>query len=87
MLSVPTHYLYIQGHTNTVINLIFLDMSYTQVLSLYHIEPDLRQLSDYTPLIVDLLMTQKNIYVYRMVLKYNIEEESSFLLSMSKKFS
>jgi len=42
VLSVPTHYSDIQDHANTVINLIFLGMSYAQVF--YHIEPDLRHL-------------------------------------------
>ena len=39
-LSVPTHYLDIQGHAYTVIDLIFLYMSCAQVS--YCIKPDLR---------------------------------------------
>ena len=41
--SVPTYYLDIQGYANTVIDLIFLGMSYAWVS--YHIELNLRQLS------------------------------------------
>ena len=40
VLPVPTQYLDIQGHANTVIDLIFLSMSYIQVS--HCIEPDLR---------------------------------------------
>ena len=39
-LPVLTHYSGIQDHTNTVIDLIFLDMSYAQVF--YCIKPDIR---------------------------------------------
>ena len=40
VLSVPTHYLDIKGHANSVIGLIFLSMSCAQVT--HHIEPDIR---------------------------------------------
>jgi len=40
VLSVPTYYSDISGHANLVIYLIFLGISYTQVI--HHIEPDLR---------------------------------------------
>ena len=39
VLSFSTHYLNIQDHTNTVIDLLFLDISYSQVF--YCIEPNL----------------------------------------------
>ena len=38
VLFVPTHYSDISGHANSVIDLIFLGMSYAQVT--HHIEPD-----------------------------------------------
>jgi len=68
-LSVPTYYSDIQGYANTVIDLIFLSISYAWVS--HHIELDLRQLSDHTPLIVDLLINPENICVCRIVLKCN----------------
>ena len=40
VLSVPTYYLDIQNYANTVIDLIYLDISCAQVS--YYIEPDLR---------------------------------------------
>jgi len=40
VLSVPTHYSDISSHTNSVIDLIFLDISCAQVI--YCIKPDLR---------------------------------------------
>ena len=39
-LSVPTHYLDISGHANSVIDLIFLGINCAQVT--HHIEPNLR---------------------------------------------
>jgi len=58
-LLVPIYYLDIQGHTNIVIILIFLSMSYTQVY--YHIKFDLRQPSNYASLIFNLFITPDNI--------------------------
>jgi len=69
VLSVPTYYLDIQGHANTVIDLIFLGITYTQVS--YYIKPNLRWLSDHASLIFNLLITPENIYIYRIVLKHN----------------
>ena len=85
MLSVPTHYLDISGHANSVIDLIFLGISYAQVT--HSIEPDLRQPSDHAPLIVNLPIASENIQVYRKVLKQDSEEEVAFLLSVSKELS
>jgi len=84
-LSVPTHYSDISGHANSVIDLIFLDMSCAQVT--HHIEPDLRRPSDHTPLTVDLPIAPENICVCRMVLKRDSEEETAFLLSVSEGLS
>ena len=81
-LSFSTHYLNIQGHTNTVIDLLFLDISYSQVF--YCIEPNLRQFSNYDSFIVNLSITPENICIYKIVLKYNSEEKVAFLLSISK---
>jgi len=85
VLSVPTHYLDISGHANSVIDLIFLGISYAQVT--HSIEPDLRQPSDHAPLIVNLPIAPENIQVYRKVLKQDSEEEVAFLLSVSKELS
>ena len=40
VLSIPIYYSDISSHANSVINLIFLGISYAQVI--YHIEPNLR---------------------------------------------
>ena len=58
-ISIPTYYSDIQDHTNIVIILFFLSMSYTQVY--YHIKFDLKQPSNHTPLIFDLFITPENI--------------------------
>ena len=76
MLPVPTHYLASEGHANSVIDLIFLDMNTTQVS--HCIEPDLRWPSDHAPLIVNLPITPENTRIHRKVLKCNSEEESTF---------
>ena len=85
VLSVPTHYLDISGHANSVIDLIFLGMSCTQVT--HCIEPDLRRLLDHTLFIVDLPITPENICVCRMALKCDSEKEIAFLLSISEGLS
>ena len=57
-------------------------MSCAQVT--HHIEPDIRWPSDYAPLIVDLSIALENIYVCKIVLKCDVDEEVAFLLSMSE---
>ena len=52
-LPVPTYYSDTDSHANSVIDLIFLGMSYAQVL--HRIEPDLRCPSDYSPLLFSLM--------------------------------
>jgi len=80
-LPVPTHYSDTDSHANSVIDLIFLGMSCAQVL--YHIEPDLRQLSDYAPLLVDLPISPENICFSRKVLKRDSNEENNFFSSIT----
>jgi len=84
-LSFLTHYLDIQGHANTVINLIFLDMSCAQVF--YHIESDLKWFLNHVSFIVDLSITSGNICMCRIVLKHNSEEKAALLFSVSKRLS
>jgi len=60
-------------------------MSYAQVF--HCIEPDLRWLLDYAPLIIYLSITPENICIYKMVLKHNSKEKVTFLLSVSKDLS
>ena len=80
-LPVPTHYSDTDSHANSVIDLIFLGMSCAQVL--HHIEPDLRQPSDYAPLLVDLPISPENIRFSRKVLKHDSDEENDFLSSIT----
>jgi len=80
-LPVPTHYSDTDSHVNSVIDLIFLDMSCAQVL--HHIEPDLRRPSDHAPLLVDLPISPENICFSRKVLKHYSDEENDFLSSVT----
>jgi len=80
-LSVPTHYSDTDGHANSVIDLIFLGISCTQVL--HYIKPDLRWLSDHTSLLVDLPISPENICFSRKVLKCDSDEENNFLFSVT----
>ena len=56
-------------------------MSYALVL--YRIEPDLKQPSDYAPLLVDLPILPENICFSRKVLKCDSDEENNFLSSVT----
>ena len=85
VLFVPTYYSDISGHTNSVIDLIFLGISCAQVI--HSIEPDIRWPSDHASLIVNLLIASENIQVYRKVLKQDSDEEVAFLLSISEELS
>ena len=80
-LPVPTHYSDTDGHANSVIELIFLGMSYAQVL--HCIEPDLRQPSDHAPLLLDLPISPENIRFSRKVLKHDSNEENNFFSSVT----
>jgi len=80
VLPVPTHYSDSEGHANSVIDLIFIDMNIAQVS--HHIELDLRWPSEHAPLIVNLPITPENTRICRKVLKRNSEEESAFLSSV-----
>ena len=59
VLLVPTYYLDTDSHANSVIDLIFLGMSIFQVS--HCIEPNLKLLLDYTPLLVNLFISPENI--------------------------
>ena len=77
VLPVSTHYSDTDGHTNLVIDLIFLDMSTSQVS--YCIKPDLRLPLDHAPLLVNLPISPENICFSKKVLKYDSDEEGAFL--------
>jgi len=80
VFPVPTHYLDTDGHANSVIDLIFLDMSASQVI--HCIKPDLRLLLDYAPLLVNLPISPENI-CFSKVLKCNSDKEDAFLSSVN----
>jgi len=80
-LPVPTHYSDTDNHANSVIDLIFLDMSRAQIS--HRIEPDLRLPSDHASLLVDLPISPENIHLHRKALKRNSEEENTFLLAVN----
>ena len=72
-LPVPTHYSDTDGHANSVIDPIFLGMSWA----------DLRQPSDHAPLLVDLPISPENICFSRKVLKRDSDKENDFLSSVT----
>jgi len=80
-LPVPTHYSDTDGHANSVIDLIFLGMSYAQIL--HHIEPDLRWPLDHAPLLVNLPISLENIHFSRKILKRDSDNENNFLTSVT----
>ena len=80
-LPVPTHYSDTDGHANSVIDFIFLDMSSAQIS--HCIEPDLRLSSDHVFLLVNLPISPENIHLHRKALKRNSEEENTFLLAIN----
>jgi len=80
-LPVPTHYSDTDGHANSVIDLIFLDMSSAQIS--HCIEPDLRLPSDHAPLLVNLPISPENIHLHRKALKRDSEEENTFLSAVN----
>ena len=85
MLSVSTNYSNITDYANSVIDLIFLGISYVQII--HYIEPNLRWSLYYAPLIVDLLITLENIQVHKKILKQDSEEKVAFLLFISEELS
>jgi len=82
-LPVPTHYLDTDGHANSVIDLIFLGMSASQIS--YHIELDRRLPLDHAPLLVDLPISLENIHFSKKVLKHNSNEKRAFLSSVNRR--
>jgi len=80
-LPVPTYYSDTNGHANSVIDLIFLGISCTQVL--HRIEPDLRRPPDHVPLLLNLSISPENIRFSRKVLKHDSDEENHFLSSVT----
>jgi len=81
VLPVPTHYLDTNGYANSVIDLIFLGLSSTQVS--YHIKSDLRQPSDHALLLVNLLISPENTCLRKKVLKHSSEKKDTFLSSIT----
>ena len=80
-LSVPSYSSHTDGYANSVIDLIFLGMSYAQVL--HRIESDLRRPSDHAPLLLNLSISPENIRFSRKVLKHDSDEENHFLSSVT----
>ena len=80
-LPVPTHYSDTDSHANSVIDLIFLDMSSAQIS--HRIEPNLRLPSDHAPLLVDLPISPENIHLHHKALKCDSEEENTFLSAVN----
>ena len=80
-LPVPMHYSDTEGHANSVIDLIFLGMSASQIL--HCIESNLRLPSDYAPLLVNLPISPENIHFCKKVLKYDSDEKGTFFSSVN----
>jgi len=69
------------SYANSVIDLIFLDISVSQVL--HCIEPDFKLPLDHTPLLVNLPISPENICFSKKVLKYNSDKKGAFLSLVS----
>jgi len=81
VLPVSAHYSNTNSYANSVIDLIFLGMSASQVL--HCIEPDFKLPLDHTPLLVNLPISLENICFSKKVLKHNSDEEGTFLSLVS----
>ena len=69
------------SYANSVIDLIFLDISVSQVL--HCIEPDFKLPLDHTPLLVNLPISPENIHFCKKVLKYDSDEKGTFFSSVN----
>ena len=82
-LSFPTHHIPTKcsdtaGKSNSVIDLMFLWSSLTE-LNNHSIYPDWHLSSDHTPLIVSIAIDEENIDSFRYSIVKNSEEEVSFI--------
>ena len=79
---VPTRYLDMTGKANSVINLMFLWSSSTE-LNNHSIHPDWWLSSDHTPLTMTIPITEENIISSKFSIAKNSEEEESFIKDVS----
>ena len=77
VLSVPIYYLDTDSYANSVIDLIFLGLSSSQVL--HCIGLDLRLPLNHAPLLVNLSISPENIHFSKKVLKCDSDKEGAFL--------
>jgi len=75
---VPTRYLDMAGKSNSVIDLMFLQNSLTE-LNNHSIHPDWRLFLDHAPLMVSIATDEENIDSFRFFIVRDSEEEVSFI--------
>ena len=75
---VPTRYSNIVGESNSVINLMFLQNGSTE-LNNYSIHPEWHLSSDYAPLSVYILIVEESMYLFKLSILKNNEEETTFV--------
>ena len=75
---VPTRYLDTVGESNSVIDLMFLRSSSTE-LNNHLVYPDWHFFSDHVPLMVSIAIDKENIDSFRFSIAKNSEEEVSFI--------
>ena len=75
---IPTRYSDTEGESNSVIDLMFL-WSRSIELNNHLIHPNLHFLLDHAPLTVSIPITEENIYLSRLLILKNSEEETAFV--------
>ena len=75
---IPTRYLDTAGKSNSVIDLMFLRSSSTE-LNNHSVHPDWHLSLDHAPLTVSIVIDEKNIDSFRFSIVKNSEEEVSFI--------
>ena len=80
--QVPTKYLDMTGKANSVINLMFLQSSSTE-LNNHSIHLDWQLSSDHAPLTVTIPIAEENIVILKFSIAKNSKEEESFIKDIS----
>jgi len=75
---VPTRYSNIVGESNSVINLMFLQNGSTE-LNNHSIHPEWHLSSDHAPLSVSILIVEESMYLFKLSILKNNEEETTFV--------
>jgi len=83
--QVPTQYFDNENYSNSVINLLFLQLNSVE-LNNYKIYPQLHFLSDHTSLAMNIIIEEKFIPKKKHTIVKNNEEESEFVEDFIRRF-